>query len=99
MLGGVVLQPLGPLLGPEMQLEGIKKRNQKRDPKIIKKTVLKWDPKMLQKSMLTCGFNKHFMRRTGGAIGMNKVIELQQIMTTIWILHDSTLTIPIKAFN
>ena len=51
MLGGVVLQPLGPLLGPEMQLEGIKKRNQKRDPKIIKKTVLKWDPKMLQKSV------------------------------------------------
>ena len=38
VLGGVVLQPLGAFLGPKMQPGGDKKRNQKRDPQINKKT-------------------------------------------------------------
>ena len=39
VLGGVVLQPLGAFLGTKMQPGGDKKRNQNRDPKIIKNST------------------------------------------------------------
>ena len=62
VLGGVVLQPLGPLFGTKMQPRSAKKRDQKKDPKMNQQSAQKGTPKFTKNRLKSGLFGGAFLR-------------------------------------